>query len=301
MTNFSSLLKSGSGGLDKLRTAVKSSDFSKGEEGYWKLTVDKAGNGSAIVRFLPAVEPETVPFQAFYRHGFKSPTGQWYIELSRTTIGENDPCSEWNNRLWSTNDTVVQAQVSVQKRKKTFVSNIYIVKDPGAPDNEGKVFLFRYGQKIFDKIKKAIEPEFNEDPAFDPFHVIDGANFKLRQKKVGGFPNYDDSNFESQSPLLKGDETAIVSVLQQVKSLTDIVAPDKFKSYAELKKRLDSVMGFDTAQYLNAQQAALGVGSVSRAQSQGASTPSPSATEWTPASVDVDDDAPAGGDRFGDD
>ena len=240
-SQFHSLLKGGS--IDKLRQAVKSTagENSNSDEGYWKPTVDKAGNGSAIIRFLPAPPPESLPFVTFYRHAFEGPNG-WYIELSRTTLGENDPLGDYNSRMWATKDPVLQDQVRKQSRKQTYVSNIYVIQDKGNPENEGKVFLFRYGKKIFEKVKKAIEPEYEQDTPFDPFHVLEGANFRLRQKKQAGFPNYDDSVFESPSPLLKGDEKAIMQSLNGLRSLTEIVSPDKFKSYDELSTDRKSVV-----------------------------------------------------------
>jgi len=290
-SQFHSLLKSSS--LDKLRQAVKTttSDNSNSDEGFWKPTVDKAGNGSAIIRFLPAPPPETLPFVTFYRHAFEGPNG-WYIELSRTTLGENDPLGEYNSRLWATKDETLRDQVRKQSRKQTYVSNIYVVQDKGNPENEGKVFLFRYGKKIFEKIKKAIEPEYEQDSPFDPFHVIDGANFRLRQKKQAGYPNYDDSVFETVTPLLKGDEKAILQVLNGLRSLTDIVSPDKFKSYEDLKKKVDRVMGFDTSVYLLPTDAPTDTPVRRSLGRTGDSTPSPSAAArpWTPPSVSDDED-----------
>lgn len=289
-SQFHSLLKQ-KGSLDKLRQAMKATDTAyRDDEGYWKPTLDKAGNGSAIIRFLPAPPPETVPFTMFYRHAFQGPNG-WYIELSRTTMGENDPVSEYNSRLWNTKDETLRDQVRKQSRKQTYVANIYVVQDKGNPENEGKVFLFRFGKKIFEKIKKATEPEFAEDVAFDPFHVMEGANFRLRQKRQAGFPNYDDSVFESPTPMLKGDEKAILSAFEQLKSLSEIVAPEKFKSYDELKKKLDRVMGFDTAVYLGPSDAAAEMPvrrSLGRTDEE---APVPSSPRpWTPPSVAADED-----------
>lgn len=289
---FHSLLKQ-QGSLDKLRQALKATDGQpRDDEGYWKPTLDKAGNGSAIIRFLPAPPPESVPFCMFYRHAFQGPNG-WYIELSRTTMGEQDPVTDYNSRLWATKDETLRDQVRKQSRKQTYVSNIYIVQDKGNPENEGKVFLFRYGKKIFEKIKKATEPEFAEDVAFDPFHVLEGANFRLRQKKQAGYPNYDDSVFESPTPMLKGDEKAIMAALEQLKSLSEIVAPEKFKGYDELKKKLDRVMGFDTAAYLlptDAVEAPLPRRSMGRTE-EAVPAPAPSSPRpWTPPSVSEDDD-----------
>lgn len=290
-SQFHSLLKNSQ--LDKLRAAVKttSSENSNSDEGFWKPTVDKAGNGSAIIRFLPAPPPESLPFVTFYRHAFEGPNG-WYIELSRTTLGENDPLGEYNSRLWATKDEVLRDQVRKQSRKQTYVSNIYVVQDKANPENEGKVFLFRYGKKIFEKIKKAIEPEYEQDTPFDPFHVIEGANFRLRQKKQAGYPNYDDSVFESPSPLLKGDEKAILQALNSLRSLTEIVAPEKFKAYDDLKKKLDRVMGFDTSVYLTPNDApneAPVRRSLGRTEEPAVPVPS-AARPWTPPAVSDDDE-----------
>lgn len=291
-SQFHSLLKTSS--LDKLKAAVKSASSegaSREDEGYWRPTVDKAGNGSAIIRFLPAPPPESVPFVAFYRHAFQGPNG-WYIELSRTSMNESDPVGDYNSRLWSTKDETMRDIARKQSRKKTYVANIYVVQDKGNPENEGKVFLFRFGQKIFDKIKKAIEPEFEGDEPMDPFHLIEGANFRLRQKKQAGYPNYDDSVFESPSPMLKGDEKAIMQVLNHLRSLSEIVAPEKFKSYEELKKKLDKTMGFDTAVYLTPTDAPVG-GSrrTASVKDDDDAVPVPtSARPWSPPAMTDDDD-----------
>lgn len=290
-SQFKSLL--GKSSLDKLRAAVKSQspETTRDDEGFWRPTVDKAGNGSAIIRFLPAPPPETMPFASFYRHAFQGPNG-WYIENSRTSMNESDPVSDYNSRLWATKDEAMRDLARKQARKKTYVANIYVIQDKGNPANDGKVFLFRFGQKIFDKIKKAIEPEFEDDTPLDPFHVLEGANFRLRQKKQAGYPNYDDSLFESPSPLLKGDETAILSLLNGLRSLADLTAPDKFKSYDELKKKLDKSMGFDTSVYLTPTDAPVGG---RRSTDSGSSSeediPVPtSARPWTPPSIADDDD-----------
>ena len=306
MTNsqFSSLLKSTS--LDKLKNAIKSADTTKGDRddaGFWRPTVDSAGNAFAIIRFLPAPPPETVPFVSYYRHAFQGPNG-WYIENSRTTLGEQDPCGEYNSRLWNTKDETYKTQARNQARKKQYVSNIYVVQDKGTPANEGKVFLFRYGQKIFDKIKHAIEPDAESgDESFDPFHIIEGANFRLRQKKQAGYPNYDDSKFEAPAAFLNGDEAAIMRVLTEgLKSLSELVSPDKFKSYEELKKRLDKSLGFDTAIYLNPNEAPSGAAAAKAVakpkwdddEDETPAAPAkvavPVAKKWTPPSVDDDDE-----------
>lgn len=290
---FASLLTR-SNSLDKLKTAVSNvgaKSFKDENIGYWNLTPDKLGNASAIIRFLPPPPPESVPFATFFRHAFQGPNG-WYIELSRTSINENDPVSEFNSRLWATKDETLQNQVRKQSRKPTFVANIYVVQDKANPDNEGKVFLYRFGKKIFEKIKKALEPEFAEDVPFDPFHVLEGANFRLRQKKQAGFPNYDDSVFETPRPLLNGDEAALTAVFQNLKPIAEITAPDKFKTYEELKKRLDKIMGFDTSVYLTPSHAAVDTGmSVQSAVAENrAAAPVPTTRYVPTATIPNDDD-----------
>lgn len=299
--NFRSLLTS-TGTLDKLKTAVKAADTNRSDdEGYWRPTVDKAGNGTAVIRFLPAPPPESLPFVSYYRHAFQGPGG-WYIEKSRTSLGDNDPCSDFNSRLWATKDSALQDQVRKQARKLVYVSNIYVVQDKGNPENDGKVFLFRYGKKIFEKIKKAIEPEYAEDTPFDPFHLLEGANFRLRQKRQAGFPNYDDSVFEAPTPLLKGSEKAILSVVENLKSLTELTVASQFLGYEELKKRLDRAMGFDTAAYLTpngnsvgGQNRSVGVVKVKPTlddadEDEDVTKKFAAARTWTPPSVDDSDE-----------
>lgn len=279
--------------LDKLKSAVTAankSKFAADDEGYWRPTPDKIGNASAVIRFLPAPEGEDIPFASYYRHSFKSPAGKWYIERSLTSINQDDPLGQFNTKLWNSGN---QDQARAQARKLTFVSNIYVINDQGNPENNGKVFLYSYGKKIFDKIRKSLEPEFG-DPAVDPFHMIEGANFRLRQKKQQNFPNYDDSSFEAPKPLLNGDMDALEEVFKQVKSIADIVAPDKFKSFADLKNRLDSVMGFDTSVYLSLEQA--------MADSNlrvGSPTKTTTAQSWKPPVLETETDDEE--DKFADD
>jgi len=294
MSTFSSLLKK-STSLDSLKSAVSNVGAKKtyDDVGYYKLTPDKAGNASAIIRFLPAPPPETIPFSSFYRHAFEGPNG-WYIENSRTSLNEPDPLSDYNSRLWATKDDAFQTQARKQARKSTFVANIYVIQDKANPEAEGKVFLYRFGPKIFEKIKKALQPDFPEDPAFDPFHVIEGANFRLRQKRQSNFPNYDDSSFDSCKPLLNGDEKALNVVFKELKPIAVLTAPDKFKSYEELKKRLDKVMGFDTSVYLTPAQASadsgMRVGAPSASAPVNAKPVAAVATKWVPPTLGSSDD-----------
>ena len=207
----------------------------------WKLDVDKGGNGYAVIRFLPAPEGEDLPFVKLYSHAFQGPGG-WFIENSLTTLGQKDPVSEYNSLLWNNGTDAGKETARKQKRKLTYVSNIYVVKDPTNPENEGKVFLYKYGKKIFDKLTAAMQPEFEDEEAIDPFDFWQGANFKLKAKIVAGYRNYDSSEFAAPSPLLSDDD-AMESLWKKQFSLAEIVAPDQFKTYDELKTRLDYVLG----------------------------------------------------------
>ena len=212
-----------------------------GDERTWKLDVDKSCNGYAVIRFLPAPEGEDLPFVKLYSHAFHGPGG-WYIENSLTTHGQKDPVSEYNTQLWNNGTDAGKETARKQKRKLTYMSNIYVVKDPANPDNEGKVFLFKYGKKIFDKLTAAMQPEFEDEEAIDPFDFWQGANFKLKAKNVAGYRNYDSSEFAAVSPLLDDDD-ALEALWKKQFSLAEIVSTDQFKTYEELKKRLEYVLG----------------------------------------------------------
>ena len=217
------------------------------DERLWKLTTDKAGNGFAVIRFLPATDGEDMPFVKLYSHAFQGPGG-WYIENSLTTLGNDDPLGEYNRELWNSGDESLKEQVRKQKRKLSYYSNIYVVKDPANPENEGKVFLFRYGKKIFDMIMDAVNgDELEGREGINPFDFWAGANFKLRSKKVAGYPNYDSSEFQTPGTLEDLDDTQLESIWKREYSLTDFVSADKFKSYDQLKERLDKVLGRTTA------------------------------------------------------
>ena len=207
----------------------------------WKLDVDKGGNGYAVIRFLPAPEGEDLPFVKLYSHAFQGPGG-WFIENSLTTLGQKDPVSEYNSLLWNNGTDAGKETARKQKRKLTYVSNIYVVKDPANPDNEGKVFLYKYGKKIFDKLTAAMQPEFEDEEAIDPFDFWQGANFKLKAKNVAGYRNYDSSEFAATSALLDDDD-AMEAIWKKEHSLAELVANDQFKTYDELKTRLSSVLG----------------------------------------------------------
>jgi len=213
----------------------------QGDDRLWKLECDKSGNGYAVIRFLPAPDGEDLPFVKLYSHAFQGPGG-WYIENSLTTLGQKDPVSEYNTTLWNNGTDAGKETARKQKRKLTYISNIYVVKDPANPENEGKVFLYKYGKKIFDKLTAAMQPEFEDEEAIDPFDFWQGANFKLKAKNVAGYRNYDSSEFTATTPLLDDDD-ALEGLWKKEYSLAEIVATDQFKSYDELKTRLSYVLG----------------------------------------------------------
>ena len=211
------------------------------DERLWKPELDKTGNGFAVIRFLPAPDGEDLPWVKLYSHAFQGPGG-WYIENSLTTINQKDPVSEYNRELWNSGSDKDKEIVRKQKRKLSFYSNIYVVKDPVNPQNEGKVFLFKYGKKIFDKIMEAMQPEFEDETPINPFDFWQGANFKLKIVKKDGYWNYDKSEFDRVEELLDDDD-ALEAIWKKEYSLQQLVAQDQFKDYDALKKRLDYVLG----------------------------------------------------------
>lgn len=222
--------------VEKMNTSSGSND-----ERLWKLDVDKGGNGYAVIRFLPAPDGEDLPFVKVYSHAFQGPGG-WLIDQCLTTVNQKCPVCEHNSGLWNNGTDSGKEVARKQKRKLTYVSNIHVVKDPTNPENEGKVFLFKYGKKIFDKITEAMQPEFEDETPIDPFDFWQGANFKLKAKNVAGYRNYDSSEFAAQGALLDDDD-AMEAIWKKQYSLVEFVAPDQFKTYEELKTRLSSVLG----------------------------------------------------------
>ena len=217
-----------------------------GDERLWKPELDKSGNGFAVIRFLPAPDKEEIPWAKLYTHAFQGPGG-WYIENSLTTVGGKDPVSDYNRELWNSGNESDKDVVRKQKRKLSYYSNIYVVKDPTNPANEGKVFLFKYGKKIFDKIMEAMQPEFEDESPINPFDFWQGANFKLKIVKKDGYWNYDKSEFDAPSPLLEDDD-ALEALWKKEYSLASVTAADQFKSYEDLERRLKYVLGKKPAQ-----------------------------------------------------
>lgn len=244
---MTTIAKKSSSSIDKLLAAIQEQNTPPKkerpkDERYWRPTVDKAGNGSAVIRFLPSpeVDGDGLPWVRYWDHFFKGPSGKIYGEKSLKSIGKADPIYEENAKLYNANEdpnSRERKQASAQKRRLNYVSNIYVISDPKNPENEGKVFLFRYGKKIFDKISALLSPEFEGEESINPFDLEKGCNFKLRQKQVSGFPNYDDSKFDNASPLAKADK-----IVNQLYSLKEEVDPKNFKTYDELKARFVEVM-----------------------------------------------------------
>jgi len=263
-----------------------------GDDRLWKLECDKGGNGYAVIRFLPAPEGEDLPFVKLYSHAFQGPGG-WYIENSLTTLSQKDPMSEYNTMLWNNGTDSGKEQARKQKRKLTYVANIYVVKDPANPSNEGQVMLYKFGKKIFDKITAAMQPEFEDEEAIDPFDFWQGANFKLKAKNVAGYRNYDSSEFARQDALLEDDE-AMEAIWKKEYSLEDFIAPDQFKSYDDLKKRLDYVLGIKGTTKFQDQESVQEEEEF-RQQNRGESNPVPQSMKeeldsLSPTKTDDDDD-----------
>jgi len=239
-------LKRSRGGFDKLQTALEeTAETTKSfkDDRYWRPELDKSGNGYAVIRFLPASHGEELPWIQYWDHGFQGPGG-WFIDKSLTTLNKACPVSEYNTSLWNTGDEVKKDQARKQKRRLHYVANIMVVSDSKHPEYEGKVMLFRFGKKIFEMLKDVMQPQFEDETPINPFDLWEGANFKLKVRKVDGYWNYDKSEFANTSPLAEDDDE-LESVYNKQHSLAEIIAPDQFKTYEELKTKLNRVLGLE--------------------------------------------------------
>ena len=248
-TSLSDLRKS-RGGFDSLMKEVEKianpqSESRGADDRFWQPEVDKAGNGYAVIRFLAPPKGEDLPWVRIWNHGFQGPTGKWYIENSLTTLGKADPVSEFNTELWNSGSEANKEIARKQKRKLSYVTNILIVKDPAHPENEGTVRLYKFGKKIFDKIKDVAEPQFQDEKPMNPFDFWEGANFKLKIRNVEGYRNYDKSEFDSTSSVSNSDDE-IEAIWGKQHSLTAFLDEKHFKSYDDLKKKLEMVLGIGT-------------------------------------------------------
>ena len=237
--NFDSLMKE----VEKI--ANPTNEKRGDDDRFWKPSVDKAGNGQAVLRFLPAPPGEELPWVRVFDHGFQGPTGKWYIENSLTTINKPDPVGELNSELWNSGIEANKEIARKQKRRLSYISNVLVVRDPANPENEGKVFLYKFGKKIFDKAKDVMQPTFEDEKPVNPFDLWEGANFKLRIRQVEGYRNYDKSEFDGPTPLDE-NEDKLEAIWKQTNSLAAFLDPSNFKSYDELKAKLNTVLGSGT-------------------------------------------------------
>jgi hypothetical protein len=251
--SFASLKKASAGGstFEKLTREIEKLNQpaagSSADERFWKPEMDKSGNGYAVIRFLPAPDGEEMPWAKVWSHAFKGPGGQWYIENSLTTLGKDDPVGELNRELWNSGRDSDKEIARAQKRKLSYYSNIYVVQDPAHPENEGRVFLYKFGKKIFDKLTEAMQPAFADETPIDPFNFWKGADFKLKIRKVEGYWNYDKSEFASPSTLGNFEDDKLESIWNQAYSLAEFEDPKNFKTYEQLQARLNLVLGKGSA------------------------------------------------------
>ena len=286
-------LKSRSADISKLVNAAQEASGQKQntnkyvDERQWKPSVDENGNGYAVIRFLPAVEGMETPWVRYWDHGFKGPQGQWYIEKSLTTIGQKDPVSELNSRLWNTGLEEDKETARKQKRRLHYVSNILVVNDPANPANNGKVFYYEFGKKIFDKVMDLMQPQFPGEEPINPFDFWNGADFELKIRNVAGYRNYDKSEFKSTSALFDADETKLEATYNQQYDLNEFVDPANFKSYADLEARLSLVLGTAVGSNVTAKNESL---TQTAESSVGKSAPEPEIVAAPEPSVGAADD-----------
>jgi len=269
-----------SGEFDKIANP-QTEKKSYSDDRFWRLEGDKAGNGTATFRFLPRVEGDELPWVRIFSHGFQGPTGKWYIENSLTTLGENDPVGELNTTLWNSGSEANKEIARKQKRKLSFIANILIVSDPKHPENEGKVFLFKFGKKIFDKIMDKARPTFEDEKPVNVFDLWEGSNFKLRMRKKDGYANYDESSFADPAPAASDED--LVRIVNGQYKLSEFTDRSNFKSYDELKKKLDAVLSGDSFAGKSAAQMA-------EEEDRPVASPPKMASKPAPVSKSMDDD-----------
>ena len=284
--NRSKSLENLSQQLDKMASKGYSDPL---KEKYWSPTRDSAGNGFAIIRFLPAPAEEDMPFVRIWDHGFQG-TGGWYIEKSLTTLGQDDPVSKFNGQLWNSGNDKDKEQARKQKRRLKYHSNILVIKDSANPENEGKVFLFAYGKKIFDKLNDLMNPQFEDETPVNPFDFWTGANFRLKIRQFEGYPNYDKSEFDDPSELFDGAEDKLEEVYNQLHSLQELVDPKQFKTYAELEAKLHRALGITGTVTPSGKTADDMIDEDLDMSKLGGSNDGPSIKETPSSSVDEDDD-----------
>jgi hypothetical protein len=261
----------------------------KVDERFWHCERDDAGNGSAVIRFLPKRPDDQLPWVKIISHGFKGPSGKWYVENSLTMLGQKDPIAELNSKLWNTGIKANQDIASKQKRKIHYIANILVIKDPKHPENEGKVKLFKFGKKIYDMLNDKVNPTFEDEDPVDVFDIWEGANFKLRIRDVEGYANYDKSEFSPVSELCDGDDEEILKVMNSLHWLGEFIAPDKFKTYEQLKARLDEVLG-DSESSTSAEEDVYENVKAAEPKTKIKETPAPKKAPSKPSKVEEDDE-----------
>ena len=256
--SFENLKSARGSSIDKLVKAAEAVSENKTEtksyvdDRFWRPTQDKAGNGYAVIRFLPAKEGEDLPWVRYWDHGFKGPTGLWYIENSRTSINEADPVSEMNSVLWNSGREEDKQIARDRKRRLHYISNVLVISDPENQQNEGQVKLYRFGKKIFDKIMDVMQPQFADEDPVNPYDFWEGADFKIKIRKVEGWTNYDKSEFSKSTSLYNGDEGQLEEVYNRLYSLNEFTSAENYKSYDELKMKLNRVLGVDAGEVAEA-------------------------------------------------
>lgn len=276
-------IKKAKGGLESISAAMAKPTYARDDEGFFKLERDKAGNGAAVIRFLPKTKEDELPWITYYSHGFKGPSGRWYIEKSLTTLGKEDPIAEDNKRLWASGIEANKNIAKAHKRQQKWISNILVVSNPANPALEGKVMPFQYGKFVFDMLVEATKSD-DLDPdkvAFNPFCPLTGANFKLRIRQDDQWPSYDKSGFSAPSAL-SDDEAKMVEILNQMTPLKGHIAPEKFKSYETLAKKFAETMGLETARTESVESMINSIGTAAPA-SKPAPAPAKSADAPEPA------------------
>jgi len=259
--SFAAMKKQRAAAMEKLISSATTASQGGGQKSFkddrlWKPEVDKSGNGYAVIRFLPGAEGDDNPWIQYWDHGFQGPTGRWYIERSLTSIGQDDPLSEMNSKLWNSGRDEDKDTVRKRKRRLHYVSNIMVVDNPSNPADNGKTFLYVYGKKIFDKILDAMQPQFADEEPINPFDFWEGADFKLKIRKVEGFRNYDKSEFDAATAV-SDDDAKLEKIYGDLHSLAEYNSPDNYKSYAELKAKLVQVLGEDGGALNTAEQVSL--------------------------------------------
>ena len=288
--SFATLKRNSTNSFDKLTQEIEKMSSTEGgaDERFWKPEMDKSGNGYAVIRFLPAPEGEDVPWAKVWSHAFQGPGG-WYIENSLSTLNKKDPVGDLNRQLWNSGSEKDKEVARKQKRKLSYYTNIYVVKDPAHPENEGKVFLYKFGKKIFDKITEAMQPAFADEKPVNPFDFWTGADFKIKLRKVDGYWNYDKSEFSDAGTLGGFDDDKLEQIYSKAHSLAQFTADDNFKTYDELQKRLNDVLNSKPVQRVDRETYEDEEGHVTETVASFASTSTPSFSSRSTSNDDEDD------------